>query len=129
MSDLITKEGYDFAFDPKACETCAGNCCIGESGNIWVSVQKIPEMAAFLKISPDEFIGRYLKKVGYRFSLREKVVVEGEYDCIFYDREKRRCEIYPVRPLQCRTYPFWDYFKENEEELREECPGICPKLR
>ncbi len=127
MSNIVTKEGFCYAFDASACESCAGNCCIGESGHIWVSVQKIPEMAAFLKISAEAFIQRYLEKVGYRYTIKEKVVVEGEYDCIFYDRTKRRCEIYPVRPLQCRTYPFWDYFKDHEEELRKECPGILPK--
>ena len=91
-----------------------------------MSVQKIPEMAAFLKMAPEEFIKRYLEKVGYRFTIKERVVVEGEYDCVFFDRASKRCAIYPVRPLQCRTYPFWDHFKENEEELRRECPGICP---
>ena len=124
MSNIIKKDGYNFAFDPKACETCEGNCCIGESGHIWVSVQKIPEMAAFLNIDEESFIKHYLEKVGYRFSIKEKVVVKGEYDCIFFDREKKRCKIYPVRPIQCRTFPFWEYFKDHEEELKEECPGI-----
>ncbi len=125
MSDRsISKEGFRYTFDPGACEECAGNCCTGESGHIWVSVQKIPEMAAFLEIGTDEFIKGYLEKSGYRYTLKEKVVVEGEYDCIFFDREKSRCTIYPVRPIQCRTFPFWEYFKDHEEELRNECPGI-----
>ncbi|WP_457595838.1 YkgJ family cysteine cluster protein [Hydrogenimonas sp.] len=123
----MTKEGFDYAFDPTACERCEGNCCIGESGHIWVSVQKIPEMAAFLKMEREAFIKRYLEKVGYRYTIKEKVVVEGEYDCIFFDRAKKRCEIYPVRPMQCRTYPFWDYFKEHTEELKRECPGIISR--
>ena len=124
MSNIIRKDGYNYAFDQKACETCEGNCCIGESGHIWVLVQKIPEMASFLNIDEESFIKHYLEKVGYRFSIKEKVVAPGEYDCIFFDREKKRCAIYPVRPVQCRTFPFWDYFKDNEEELRAECPGI-----
>ncbi len=119
----MTEEGFCYAFDPQACEACAGNCCTGESGYVWVSVQKIPQMAAFLGIGTDEFVDRYLQKVGYRYTLREKRV-GGEYDCIFFDRDRRRCTIYPVRPLQCRTFPFWDYFKDHEEELRNECPGI-----
>ena len=125
MQNLITKEGFDYAFDPAACATCQGNCCTGESGNIWVKVQDIPRMAEFLKMESEAFIKRYLEKRGYRFSIKEVERVEGEYDCIFYDRTSRRCGIYPVRPVQCRTYPFWDYFKENVEELKRECPGIC----
>ncbi len=125
MSDrLITEEGFSYTFDPKACEECMGNCCTGESGNIWVSVQKIPRMAAYLGMEIGEFIERYLEKSGYRYTIKEKVVVEGEFDCTFFDRRTNRCTIYPVRPMQCRTFPFWEYFKENEEELRNECPGI-----
>ncbi len=125
MSDqLITKEGFCYTFNPKACEECGGNCCTGESGHIWVSVQKIPEMAAFLEMESGEFIEKYLEKSGYRYTLKEKVAVEGEFDCIFFDRNAGRCTVYPVRPMQCRTFPFWDYFKDNEEELRNECPGI-----
>ncbi len=125
MSDrLITQEGFRYTFDPKACEECMGNCCTGESGHIWVSVQKIPQMAAYLGMESEEFIEKYLEKSGYRYTIKERVVVEGEFDCAFFDRETNRCTIYPVRPMQCRTFPFWDYFKENEEELRNECPGI-----
>ncbi|BBG65711.1 hypothetical protein NNO_1008 [Hydrogenimonas sp.] len=125
MSDRsVTKEGFCYTFNPEACKECAGNCCTGESGYIWVSVQKIPEMAAYLGIGTEEFMQNYLEKSGYRFTLKEREVVEGEYDCIFFDRAERRCTIYPVRPLQCRTFPFWDYFKDHEEELRNECPGI-----
>ncbi len=35
--NIVTKEGFDFTFDPIGCETCEGNCCIGESGNIWIN--------------------------------------------------------------------------------------------
>ncbi len=124
MRDLITKEGYDYAFDPTACATCQGNCCTGESGNIWVKVQDIPRMAKYLQMEPDVFIKRYLEKRGYRFSIKEREIEEGVFDCLFFDRATRRCQIYPVRPLQCRTYPFWDYFKDHTEELKRECPGI-----
>lgn len=32
--------------------------------------------------------------------------------------------IYEVRPTQCRTFPFWDYFKTRVDELKLECPGV-----
>ncbi|MFB1032365.1 MAG: YkgJ family cysteine cluster protein, partial [Aliarcobacter cryaerophilus] len=28
------------------------------------------------------------------------------------------------RPTQCRTFPFWEYFKNNEKEVYKECPAI-----
>ena len=46
-------------------------------------------------------------------------------DCPFLDGA--RCGIYPVRPVQCSTFPFW---RENLrspgawKRLREFCPGI-----
>ena len=46
--------------------------------------------------------------------------------CAFLDDENR-CRIYPVRPKQCATWPFWS---ENLERsvwtgpVRDCCPGI-----
>ncbi|WP_331776012.1 YkgJ family cysteine cluster protein [Sulfurospirillum sp. 1612] len=119
----ISKEGFDYSFDPKACETCAGNCCIGESGYIWVDRQKAKEIADFLGIKIEEFSQNYLKKVQYRFSLKE-IEYNGGYRCVFFNLEKRACTIYPVRPKQCASFPFWEYFKKNIKELEDECPGI-----
>ena len=47
-------------------------------------------------------------------------------DCVFFDKEHRRCTIYPVRPKQCRTWPFWNSNLETPEDWREVqkgCPG------
>ena len=81
-------------------------------------------MAAYLEISVEDFATRYLRKVKHRYSLREKKLGDDDYACIFFDETKERCGIYPVRPSQCRTFPFWEQFKQNEKEVREECPGI-----
>ena len=37
-ASVIKKNGYNFSFNPTACESCAGNCCIGESGYIWINI-------------------------------------------------------------------------------------------
>jgi Fe-S-cluster containining protein len=37
------------------------------------------------------------------------------------------CGIYPVRPLQCRTWPFWDgnlASAENWNAAAKRCPGM-----
>ena len=117
------EEGYAYAFNPKACEACQGNCCIGESGYIWVSLEEIRAMAQHLQMSEAVFINDYLLKIRYRFTLKE-IPYEGGFGCIFFDREKRMCRIYDVRPSQCRTFPFWEYFKQNIDEVVTECPGI-----
>ena len=123
MSGLIKKEGFDFAFDAKACEECGGACCIGESGYIWVTQKEIKLLSESFKLKIDDFITRYLLKIGYRYSLKEVNFNDG-FRCIFFDIEKKQCSVYENRPLQCRTFPFWDHFKHNIREVKEECLGI-----
>lgn len=123
----MNEDGYAYSFDPNACESCGGNCCTGESGYIYLNAAEMEKIADFLGLSLDTFAQEYLIKNGYKFSLKEKVVVAGSHDCIFFDRKIKGCSIYPVRPTQCRTFPFWSYFKTHQEELRSECPGVSFK--
>ena len=46
-------------------------------------------------------------------------------DCVLYD-PKKGCTVYPVRPAQCRTWPFWQSNVESPEAWErtvKECPG------
>lgn len=117
------KKDYNYCFETDACKNCAGNCCIGESGYIWVAPDEILNISNFLEIPLDNFYEKYLIKVKYRFSLKE-IEYNGGYKCIFFDEQKRGCKIYDVRPTQCRTFPFWEHFKTNLKEVEDECPGI-----
>ena len=118
---IIKKEGFKFAFNPKACEECGGKCCIGESGYIWVNREEIKNIAKFLNLDVEEFMFEYLRKVDYRYSLKE-IKKGNSYECIFF--EDGKCKIYEVRPTQCRTFPFWDFFKDDYSYLLKECPGV-----
>jgi Fe-S-cluster containining protein len=40
--------------------------------------------------------------------------------CIFLDQETNFCQIYPVRPIQCSTYPFWSNVLKNEYNWNDE---------
>ena len=122
--ELLSEEGYTYKFTPSACEACGGHCCTGETGYIWTKYEEIDAIASFLQLSIEEFATRYLRKVKHRYSLIEKQLAPDNFACIFFDESKKRCSIYPVRPLQCRTFPFWEQFKNNEDEVRKECPGI-----
>jgi hypothetical protein len=108
-----------------ACETCKGKCCNGESGNIWVNGSEIAGISTFLGITSDEFIADYLRKIRYRFTLKE-LKTSDNYACVFFDPEKNGCSIYEVRPSQCKSFPFWDYFIERPDEIFKECPGCAP---
>ena len=120
----LSHEQYSYQFDPSACEACGGACCTGESGYIWATYAEIEQMAEFVNLSVEVFASTYLRRVKHRYSLIEKQLSEENFACIFFDETMQRCGIYPVRPRQCRTFPFWEQFKQDEAEVRAECPGI-----
>lgn len=123
-SSILTEKGYNYSFTTSACESCGGACCTGETGYIWVKYPEIEAIANFSNLKVEEFAKTYLKKVKHRFSLRERKLDDNNYACIFFDNNKKQCTIYSVRPRQCRTFPFWETFKNNKEEVKRECPGV-----
>ena len=123
MSNIIRKEGYPYAFDTNACSTCMGRCCTGESGYIYVTKAEIFAIAEVLEMDVNEFALKYLFKKGYKYSIKENKI-DDSYECVFYDRASNGCKIYYARPSQCKTFPFWDYYKTRVDELKLECPGI-----
>ncbi len=112
------------------CTEC-GNCCGGAPGYVWTTRAEMARIAGFLNLTVKEFARRYARRVGFRFSLVEK----RNLDCIFLHRAdgKGVCEIYPVRPLQCRTWPFWTCNLKTPrvwESAAEKCPGVnCGLVR
>ena len=121
---MISQAGFNYKFDETKCETCGGKCCIGESGYIWITPQEILKLSKNLNISQQELIDKYLIKYNYRYSIKEKIISKDNFACIFFDTNKMQCSVYDARPNQCRTFPFWDYFRNNVKELKEECPAI-----
>jgi len=123
MSDITNKEGYTYSFNPLACEECQGKCCTGESGYIYVSKQEMKKIAKLLEMNLRDFMDEYLFKKDYKYSIKERVNGDS-HECIFYDANSNGCTIYDARPTQCKTFPFWDYYKNRVDELKLECPGI-----
>lgn len=121
---MLENKEYPYKFDELKCATCEGNCCIGESGYIWISKEEITNLAKHLNITIEELGMQYLLKVGYKYSIKEVQIAKDNFACIFFDLTKKCCSIYEARPSQCRTFPFWEYFKNNIKELEEECPAI-----
>ena len=109
------------------CTQC-GNCCTGDPGVVWVDEDELQAIADFLQVSLGEVRLEHTRLYGRRVSLRE--FANG--DCTFFDGATRRCRIYPVRPRQCRTWPFWRSNLESPQtwtETGQGCPGInCGEL-
>lgn len=103
------------------CTGC-GNCCTGSPGYVWLNDEEIVKIAEYLKITIQEFSRRFLRLVNGNFSLLEN---HHTFDCVFF--KDKRCQIYPVRPTQCRTFPWWPKHLESREawiEAAKYCEGI-----
>lgn len=103
------------------CTQC-GKCCTGFEGYVWVDGPQMQAIADHLGLDLETFTQRYVRRVGRRHSLIEK----RNLDCVFWETG-RGCTIYPVRPTQCRTFPFWPEHLRNPRtwsEVQAECPGV-----
>ena len=104
-----------------ACTQC-GNCCTGTPGFVWVNDVEIAALAEFRGEPAEEVRGLYTRgEGGTRRSLKEK----ANGDCVFYDR-MTGCTVYPVRPRQCQTWPFWECNTESPAawaRAAADCPG------
>jgi Fe-S-cluster containining protein len=101
------------------CRRC-DYCCTFPGGVVVGAEIEFKNIADYLKISFFEFLQKYAEPVFGYVSLRS--VKKGP--CIFY---QNGCSIYPVRPVQCQTYPFWEDPLQSPERWSEEaqtCPGI-----
>jgi Fe-S-cluster containining protein len=101
------------------CTRC-GNCCTGAPGYVWVEPEEIEAIAEFKGATPTQFEGLYTRQVQGERSLREK----ANGDCVFFDRQVG-CTIYPVRPKQCRTWPFWESNVKTPQAWERTCK-VCP---
>ena len=108
------------------CAQC-GNCCSGPGeGCIWVTKKEIKLIADFLKITESQFRDEYIKRIGWRTTIVEQPATK---DCIFLRKTdgQKKCVIYPVRPNQCITWPFWTTNLTNPKawnKANQKCPGI-----
>ncbi|MDA8743768.1 YkgJ family cysteine cluster protein [Rubripirellula amarantea] len=102
------------------CTQC-GACCGGEPGYVWVDPEEIEAMAKELDIDVIDFEAKYTRQVGNAKSLKEY----ENGDCVLLDQTSRKCTVYEGRPIQCRTWPFWDSNLEKKKDWKETCE-VCP---
>jgi Fe-S-cluster containining protein len=105
------------------CTGC-GNCCSGPGqGFVWIQDEEIARMATALGIEDiDAFERQFVRRIGIRKSLVEY----ADGDCIFLDPQSRRCMVYEARPVQCRTWPFWESNLTSPKawaRAAKDCPG------
>jgi Fe-S-cluster containining protein len=107
-----------------SCKRCS-SCCRYDSGFVFVSENDLEKLVLALKIDRDSFVKTYCRWVpDWRgnevISLREK----SNKDCVLWDNG---CAVYEHRPLQCKTFPFWESILSSSgawEIAASSCPGI-----
>ncbi len=103
------------------CTQC-GRCCIGGSDHfVFLCAGEAETIRDYLQLSTSWFRRRYLGRD------EGDLVVQSRPNgaCIFLKNDQ--CRIYPVRPLQCRTYPFWPEILKNRKNWNQEavrCEGV-----
>ena len=108
------------------CRRC-GRCCSGpHEGFIWVTSREAGLIADFLREPLKLVLRDYTKRVGFHMTIIERPDTK---DCIFYRRadDMPGCAIYPVRPAQCRSWPFWPENLADAdcwEKASRNCRGI-----
>lgn len=104
-----------------SCTRCS-DCCRHEPGFVYLSGNDIQLLAEGLQMRYNDVIKSFCRWVpapnGLKLSLKEK----ANFDCIFW---QDGCTIYQSRPLQCRTFPFWESNLSSQEAWESlPCPGI-----
>lgn len=102
------------------CTQC-GACCSGEPGYVWVDEPEIIAMAEEMNMSVDAFENKFVRDLAAGKSLLEY----PDGDCILLDPETRKCTVYGARPIQCRTWPFWDSTIKKKKDWKGTCE-VCP---
>ncbi|MDR0664547.1 MAG: YkgJ family cysteine cluster protein [Helicobacteraceae bacterium] len=120
MRGLIKREGFNFAFDPQACERCGSRCCAGESGDVWASDKEIAAISALLGEGEAATRGLYFRREREGWRVKERETKRG-FECVFLGDSG--CKIYAARPTQCKSFPFWAGMNEQIERLTLACAG------
>lgn len=104
-----------------SCTRC-GNCCRnhGAYTYVYLADADVSAIARHLGMEQGAFLEAYCQREDGWVTLRMDSPA-----CPFLE-EGNTCAIYPVRPKQCATWPFW---KENLRpatwrEIARDCPGI-----
>ena len=102
------------------CQTGCTKCC-EIKGFVYLSEEDVERAAKYLSLTREAFEAKYVVRYPHVIRLRKPLHAQ----CHFLT--SGGCSIHPVKPTQCRLYPFWPELVEDVEEWHrasELCPGI-----
>lgn len=106
------------------CQPLCTACC-DQQGFVWLTEEDILRIAAHLGLAPAVFEERYV----YRAKRLRRLRVPRKAQCPFLFKKGDRggCSIHTVKPVQCRTFPFWPELigsRREWQKIAKYCPGI-----
>jgi Fe-S-cluster containining protein len=102
-----------------ACQPSCTKCC-EVKGFVYLTESDLTNIAGFLGLTTRNFSQKYI--VQFKHLLRLRMPKAGQ--CHFL--KNNGCSIHPVKPVQCRAYPFWPELMNGRAWRAEakKCPGI-----
>jgi Fe-S-cluster containining protein len=102
------------------CQPGCVNCCT-QKGFVYLTESDLKRIAKHLEMPAAEFERRYV----YRTTRQLRLRVPRQVQCHFL--QDGGCSIHPVKPVQCRIFPFWPELVDDKREWQKTaafCPGI-----
>ena len=103
-----------------ACQPGCTKCC-DVRGFVYLTELDLQRMAVHVGLTAKAFENKYVVRFKRLLRLRKPPASQ----CHFL--REGGCAVHPVKPVQCRLYPFWPELVENRtnwEAERAACPGI-----
>lgn len=103
-----------------ACQPGCTKCC-NVRGFVYITENDLQRMANHIGVTLKEFEKAYVIRFKHVLRLRKPKTSQ----CHFLT--ENGCSVHPVKPVQCRLYPFWPELVENRANWQAEramCPGI-----
>ncbi|WP_101758942.1 YkgJ family cysteine cluster protein [Oceanicoccus sp. KOV_DT_Chl] len=94
----------------RLCDNCSSLCCTLPVEVHTTDLVRMGLIHPFEMEEPAKNIAKRLKKAGIisHLNVRDSIFTLAQHssgDCLYLNRETRRCTIYPTRPETCRNHP------------------------
>lgn len=107
-----------------ACQASCGRCCDEPGGIVYLSPDDASRLAEHAGLSVEAWLERDTRQTfDGRYVLKSR---ESDGVCIHLN-EQKQCDIYEVRPQQCKAFPWWGENLATPsawEKTKSSCPGI-----
>ena len=106
------------------CTGC-GKCCHGNPDDQVIELldKELEQISGYLGMGISRFKKQFVSCDEFGV---ESIRIGDDHRCTLLG-EDNRCTVYPVRPLQCQTYPYWPEIMDTKKHWEAEaarCEGV-----